>query len=124
MGEANRLYEEALESELAALRTLRHPTAITSAIMHRSAAWLALECKKNRLAEKLASTALAGDPPPGVAEELREVWEQANFHRHLRAQGIGLSEDEIQMTLSGPGVGSGVTEWVGDSALDAIGGAR
>ncbi len=111
--EAGRLYAQALERELAALRALRDPAPVTFAVMHRSAAWLALECDDVRLAEKLASAGLAGDPPPEIADELREVWEQANFHRHLYARGVVLSDNEIQMTLSGPGVGLGITEWTG-----------
>ncbi|WP_419938968.1 hypothetical protein [Candidatus Palauibacter sp.] len=76
--EAGRLYAQALESELTALRALQDPSPLTFAVMHRSAAWLALECGEIRLAEQLASTGLAGDPPPKIADELREVWEQAN----------------------------------------------
>ena len=110
-GEAGRLYQQALENELAALDALQDPTPVTFAVMHRSAAWLALECEEIRLAEKLASAGLAGDPSSEIADELREVWEQANFHRHLRARGVALSDSEIQMTLSGPGVGLGIVEW-------------
>ncbi|WP_420442579.1 hypothetical protein [Candidatus Palauibacter sp.] len=113
LDEAGRLYAQALESELAALRALDDPTPVTFAVMHRSAAWLALECDDVRLAEKLASAGLAEDPPPEIADELREVWEQANFHRHLHARGVVLADNEIQMTLSGPGVGVGITEWKG-----------
>ena len=113
LDEAARLYGQALESELAALAALHSPTSKTFAVMHRSAAWLALECREIRQAEQLASAGLAGDPPPEIAEELREVWEQANFHRHLHARGIVLADHEIQMTLSGPGVGLGITEWTG-----------
>lgn len=108
---AERLSAQALERELAAIKALDQPTALTFAVLHRSAAWLALQCEDLRLAEKLASTALAQDPPPQIADELRDVWEQANFQRHLRVQGVTLSENEIQMSLSGPGVGFGVTEW-------------
>ena len=90
--EAGRLYAQALESELAALRALHDPTPITFAVMHRSAAWLALECEEIRLAEKLASAGLAGDPPAEIADELREVWEQANFRRHLHARGVVLAD--------------------------------
>ena len=113
LDEAGRLYAKALESEMAALGALHSPSAMTFAVMHRSAAWLALECKEIRLAEKLASAGLAGDPPPEIADELREVWEQANFHRHLQARGVVLADHEIQMTLSGPGVGLGITGWTG-----------
>ena len=111
--EAKRLYGQALESELDALAALRSPTPKTFAVMHRSAAWLALECGEIRKAEQLASAGLAGNPPPDIANELREVWEQANFHRHLHVQGIVPAGHEIQMTLSGPGVGLGITEWMG-----------
>lgn len=110
---ASRLFGRALEGELAAIEALDQPSSLTFAVLHRSAAWLALESKDVRLAEKLASTALAQDPPPQVADELRDVWEQANFQRHLRVRGVTLSDSEIQMSLSGPGVGLGVTEWAG-----------
>ena len=113
LDEAGRLYAQALESEVAALGALHSPSPMTFAAMHRSAAWLALECREIRLAEKLASAGLAGDPPPEIADELREVWEQANFHRHLHARGVVLADHEIQMTLSGPAVGLGITEWAG-----------
>ena len=84
LDEAGGLYKQALESELAALHSLRHPTPMTFAVMHRSAAWLALECEEVQLAEKLASAALAQDPPPRIADELRKVCEWANFRRHLQ----------------------------------------
>ena len=113
LDEAGRLYAQALESEVAALGALHSPSPMTFAVMHRSAAWLALECGEIRLAEKLASAGLAGDPPPEIADELREVWEQANFHRHLYARGVVVADHEIQMTLSGPAVGLGITEWTG-----------
>ena len=113
LDEAGRLYGQAFECELRALAALHDPTPKTLAVMHRSAAWLALECGEIRQAEQLASAGLAGDPPPGIADELREVWEQANFHRHLHVQGIVLANHEVQMTLTGPGVGLGITEWAG-----------
>ncbi len=111
LDKARRLFAQALESELAALHALRDPTPMTLAVMHRSCAWLALECNDVRLSEKLASAGLAADPPPEIADELREVWEQANFHRHLHSRGLVLADNEIEMTLSGPGVGLGVAEW-------------
>ena len=111
LDKARQLYTQALESELAALHTLRDPTPMTHAVMHRSAAWLAMECKDFRCSEKLASAGLAADSPPEIADELREVWEQANFHRHLHKRGLELDDNELEMTLSGPGVGSGVAEW-------------
>ena len=111
LDEARRLYRRALESELTALDALKNPTPLTLAVMRRSAAWLALECDDTRLSEQIASAGLAEDPPPEIADELREVWEQANFGRHLHSRGLVLDDNEIEMTLSGPGVGSGITEW-------------
>lgn len=111
LDEARQIYAQALESELAALQALQDPTPMTHAVMHRSAAWLALECEDIRRSEKLASAGLAADPPSDIADELREVWEQANFHRHLHTRGLVLNENEIEVTLSGPGVGPGIAEW-------------
>ena len=109
--EATRLYEEALELEQQAIRELKEPIEPTHSVLHRSAAWLALDCGNTRLAEKLAAAALAKEPPDDIAEELRDVWEQATFRRHLRVQGVSLADNELQISLSGPGVGLGVTQW-------------
>ncbi len=46
------------------------------AILHRSAAALALECGEWRAAEQLIGAALAGDPPDDIAEELRGLLHQ------------------------------------------------
>lgn len=43
------------------------------ALFFRSAAWLALDSGDPRRAEKLACQALAAEPDPGIAEELREI---------------------------------------------------
>ena len=109
--EARRLFEEALIQEQQAIRELREPVEPTRSVLHRSAAWLALECGKTRLAEKLAAAGLAADPPEEIAEELRDVWEQAIFDRHLELRGVSLADNEIQMSLAGPGVGWGVAPW-------------
>ena len=109
--EATRLYEEALELEQQAIRDLKEPVEPTHSVLHRSAAWLALDCGHTRLAEKLAAAGLAEEPPDDIAEELRDVWEQATFQRHLGVRGVSLGDNEIQISLSGPGVGPGVTQW-------------
>ncbi len=51
----------------------------TRAILHRSAASLALQCGALREAERLIATALSGDPPDEIAEELRDLLEQVYF---------------------------------------------
>ena len=77
------LFEEALELELAAIAELREPVEPTNSVLHRSAGWMAVHCGKFRQAEQLASRALGGEPPEAIAEELRGLWEQTSFRRHL-----------------------------------------
>jgi hypothetical protein len=82
----------------------------TRSVLLRSAASLALECGETRQAEKLVSIALAGDPPPEIAEELRDIVEQVGLHRHLDTRGMVLHPNQIQVALSGNSVGFGVAE--------------
>jgi phage shock protein A len=51
----------------------------TRSVLHRTAASLALECGALREAERLIATALSGDPPEEIAEELRDLLEQVYF---------------------------------------------
>ena len=70
---AAELFERALKLELQALAEAKVTDGLWWSVMHRSAAWLALDCNQPRLAEQLACKALAGDPDPAMAEQLREV---------------------------------------------------
>jgi hypothetical protein len=45
----------------------------TRSVLHRSAASLAVECLQLREAERLIGRALAGNPPPDIADELRDL---------------------------------------------------
>ena len=105
---AAELFQQALDWELAALAGMDESDGMSWAVLHRSAGWLALDCNQPRLAERLACQALAGEPHPDIAEELRDLLEQANFHRHLESRGIVLSDGEIQMSLAGRSVASGM----------------
>ena len=105
------LFEQALENELAAIRELEGLDGVvepTYSVLHRSAGTLALDCNRFRLAEQLVSKALAQEPPLEIAEELRDLLEQVYFQRHLELKGVDLAADEVQMSLSGRGVGLGV----------------
>lgn len=78
--EAAAHFKQALENELIALNELERldsKVEPTHSVLHRSAATLALDCHDFRLAEKLACKALAADPPAAIADELRDVLEQA-----------------------------------------------
>jgi len=59
-------------------------------------------------AEKLVCTALSGNPPDDIADELRDLLEQIYFERHLALRGIELQPDEIQMSIAGKEVGYGI----------------
>ena len=100
-------FELALDLELAAIAKLEEPVEPTFSVLHRSAATLALDCNQLRRAEKLVATALAHEPPPEIADELRDLLEQVNFQRHLELRGVVLREEEFQLSLSGPDVGFG-----------------
>lgn len=102
------LFEQALELELAAIAELRDPVEPTYSVLHRSAGWMAIHCRQFRQAEQLASRALAGDPPDDIADELRDLWEQSNFHRHLAQEEMDISRGEIRMNLVGRSVANGV----------------
>lgn len=106
------LSRQALENELAAIKEAETTGRMepTYSVLQRSAATLALDCNENRSAERIVAMALAQDPPPEIAEELRDLLERINFSRHLQTKGISLAEDEIQMSLSGKGVGFGLVK--------------
>lgn len=75
------LFSDALDAELSAIAALDEPIEPTFSVLHRSAGTIALHCGQLRKAEQLAATALAQDPPPEIAEELRDLMEQVKFKR-------------------------------------------
>jgi len=109
--EADELFRASLRLELQAVELIDNsPCEPSYSILHRSAATLALDCNEPRLAEKLIGKALAQEPPPEVAEELRDLLEQVYFRRHLQLRGITLGDDELQISLAGRAVGSGIVQ--------------
>lgn len=50
----------------------------STAVLLRSAAWLALECGEVQEARRLAQLGLARKPPPKIADELRDVLDAIN----------------------------------------------
>ena len=106
--EAAKLFAKSLELERKAIDLLTERVEPEYSILHRSAATLALDCGEFRLAEQIASKALAGDPPEHVVWQLRSVTEQVTQHDHLRLNGLALAEDELQMSLAGSMIGPGL----------------
>ena len=69
---------------------------------------MALDCGREREAERLIATALSGNPPGEIAEELRDLLEQVNFQRHLRLHNIQLEPNEVQVSLAGNAIATGL----------------
>ena len=90
----------------------------TRSVLHRSAAAMAPECGEGRAAEKLVAAALAGDPPDEIAEELRDILEQANLQRHLALRGLELAFDEMQLSIEGKATGHGMAQ--SDEFVDRV----
>lgn len=109
--EANQFLRQALEYETRAANNLKEnlKTEPTRSILYRSAASLAIDCEEFREAERLISIGLSGEPPDEIADDLRNLLEQAHFSRHLKIQNVNLSSGEFQLSIAGNAVGYGVT---------------
>ncbi len=79
----------------------------SESVLFRSAASLALNAQNYSEAERLVAYGLIGNPPNEIAEELRDIYENINFERHLQLNGIELNGTEVQMSISGKQVGFG-----------------
>ena len=71
------------ESSAAALTASTFEAEPTRSVLHRSAASLAIECGEFQVAERLITTALSGNPPPEIAEELKDLFIQINLNQYL-----------------------------------------
>ncbi len=111
LDQAKKLIYEAFKEERTAAEHLRdyYSSEPSRSILYRSAASLALECGENREAEKLVALGLSGDPPPEIANELRHLFDEINFQKHLELNQISLSENEMQVSIAGNSVGYGIT---------------
>ncbi len=92
---AIQLYAEALELELAAIRELDERgdhAEPTWSVLHRSAGWMAFNSNQFRLAEQLACKALASDPHPEIAEELRDLLAETYARMHRKPKGASVAE--------------------------------
>lgn len=112
-GDETRFLEETvlatdLEEQAALMLPCAESAEPTRAVLLRSAATLALRCKQLRRAEQLVAQALIGSGPEALLDEVRDVLEQIHFERHLAVRGDELSDNELQVSLSGRGVSYGV----------------
>jgi hypothetical protein len=109
-GDVAKLFSRAFELEQRAANMLvaKLDAEPTRSVLFRSAASLALNCGQLRQAEQLIATALSGEPPDEIANELRDLLEQVHFQRHLDLRGWNLEGDEIQVSIAGKAVGYGI----------------
>ncbi len=79
----------------------------TRSILYRSAASLAYQSNDFAKAQRLVAEGLAGNPPPRVEQELKDLFEQINFANHLQIRDATLDMNEVQLALTGKEVASG-----------------
>jgi hypothetical protein len=89
--QAGQLFRSAFENERKAAEALADSFDLepTRSVLYRSAATLALDCADFAEAERLAHEGLAGKPPADIAQELRDVLDQAQpeLRRSGRSRG-------------------------------------
>jgi hypothetical protein len=76
------------ESQAAALVVDVADAEPTRSVLHRSAAALAIDCGELQAAERLITTALAGDPPDEIALELKDLFVQINLPQYFERRGL------------------------------------
>jgi tetratricopeptide (TPR) repeat protein len=108
---AEALFSEALdlEQQAAGQLPLSMESEPTRSILYRSAASLAYNSKEYELADRLIARGLSGYPPKDIKEELKNLYEDVNFMRHLRSKGLILDKCQWLMTISGDAVRYGGT---------------
>ena len=98
---ASQLIREAFENEQAAAALIAHQLDAepSRSILHRSAATLAVDCGELKAAERLIATALSGNPPEEIAEELKDLFIQINLRPYLERNGINIDNEKINALI-------------------------
>ncbi|TYT73149.1 hypothetical protein FIM25_16645 [Desulfobotulus mexicanus] len=99
----------ALEEKAANLLPLNEEAEPTRSILYRSAASLAYNARDYEQAERLVARGLAGYPPEEIREELKNLYEDINFQRHLKSKGTILDRKQWMLTIAGDAVKYGGT---------------
>jgi len=108
--EARQLIADAaeLESQAAWMLIADLGAEPSRGVLFRSAATLQYRAGNYDEAERLIGAGLSGRPAGTIAGELRDLYEDVTFGRHLETGGIALDSSELQLALAGPAVGYGV----------------
>ncbi len=98
---ALQLTRQAFESEQAAAALIANQLDAepTRSVLHRSAATLAVNCGELQAAERLIATALSGNPPTEIAEELKDLFIQINLRPYLQRHGISVDNEQINALI-------------------------
>ena len=96
---ASQLSRQAFEKERLAAELIVNDLAAepTRSILYRSAATLAIDCGEIYIAERLITTALSGNPPLEIAEELKDLFVQINIHKYFARRGVVFDESKLQI---------------------------
>lgn len=108
---AKQLFLEAvkLEQQAAMLLPATQETEPSRSVLYRSAASLAFNGGDYGAAEWLIANGLAGFPSPEIRDELKDLYDDVNFMRHLAAKGMELGNAQWLMTLAGNATSHGST---------------
>jgi hypothetical protein len=102
LAQANQSLRQAFEKEAQAAALIANDLNAepTRSVLHRSAASLAIDCGEIQVAERLIMTALTGNPPQEIAEELKDLFIQINLRHYFQRHGIALDElpSSLQLT--------------------------
>lgn len=105
---AIKLFERATEYELAAIDSMSEPAEPTYSVLHRSAASMAMNANQLRQAERIINKALAQNPHPEIADEMRELLERIYFQWNLERNSATMARGCLELSLAGPSVGYGI----------------
>ena len=100
--QSNHLLRQAFaqESSAAALIANHWESEPTRSVLHRSAASLVIECGEFEMANRLIATALSGNPPDEIAEELQDLFIQINLCQYSQRRGLALDEEKLASLVS------------------------
>jgi hypothetical protein len=81
LAQENQLLRQAFAKEAQAATLIAHDLSAepTRSVLHRSAASLAIDCGEFQVAKRLIMTALIGNPPQEIVEELNDLFAQINL---------------------------------------------
>lgn len=88
------------EAKAAGLLAANLDAEPTRSVLYRSAATLAIDCGELQTAEKLIATALAGNPPQEIAEELKDLFIQINLQHYFERRGIPFDEEKFSNLMA------------------------